>query len=194
MPCYQPVLIYVDSVLTFTDSIIRVTMVLTYSFDGNSEIVIYVGPHPLQPGNPYPTAFVELCGGSTINNPGGVNDFPLDDFDDYIDEFCDIVTGSYDPNDKMGYPPGKRQTITSMQINVFNIALGFRMRNDTAFTVVVRDTLDTDLNIASVTSGVASHDYDLDYGPRVLEWTFNNILLRDSFTNEPESRLCDIHC
>ena len=45
-----------------------------------------------------------------------------------------------------------------------------------------------DLNIFSVTPGVASHPYTFKmYGPRVLEWTFENILLPDSSTNLLES-------
>ena len=60
--------------------------------------------------------------------------------------------------------------------------------NDTAFTVVVRDTLDTDLDIFSVRSGVASHAYTFRmYGSRILEWTFNSIMLTDSSTNEAKS-------
>ena len=54
--------------------------------------------------------------------------------------------------------------------------------------MVIRDTLDTDLNIFTVTPGVMSHSGEFRmYGPRVLEWTFNNILLPDSNVNEPES-------
>jgi hypothetical protein len=57
-----------------------------------------------------------------------------------------------------------------------------------AYTVVIRDTLDTDLDIFSVTPGVSSHDYTFTmYGERVLQWTFNNIMLPDSFSNEEES-------
>ncbi len=59
---------------------------------------------------------------------------------------------------------------------------------DTAFTVVVRDTLHTGFDIASVTPGASSHNYSFTkYGPRVLQWTFNNILLPDSNINEPAS-------
>ncbi len=50
------------------------------------------------------------------------------------------------------------------------------------------DTLETDLNIFSVVSGVSSHNYSFRmYGPRILEWTFNNIMLPDSFNSEPNS-------
>ena len=52
----------------------------------------------------------------------------------------------------------------------------------------IRDTLDLNLNIFSVTSGVSSHPYTFQIaGSRVLEWRFDNILLVDSTTNEPDS-------
>ncbi|MFN5734469.1 MAG: T9SS type A sorting domain-containing protein, partial [Flavobacteriales bacterium] len=97
--------------------------------------------------------------------------------------------GSYDPNDKRGYPNG----VTNMNYIQPNQQLQYVIRfqntgNDTAFTVVIRDTLDTDLNIFTVTPGVSSHSYEFRmYGPRVLEWRFDNILLPDSTTNSAGS-------
>jgi len=59
---------------------------------------------------------------------------------------------------------------------------------DTAFTVRVRDTLDTDFNIFTVKPGASSHNYTFRmYGQRVLEWTFTNILLPDNTVNEAAS-------
>jgi hypothetical protein len=44
--------------------------------------------------------------------------------------------------------------------------------------------LDVDLNLFTVTTGVSSHSYEFrTYGPRVLEWKFNNINLPDSTTD-----------
>jgi uncharacterized repeat protein (TIGR01451 family) len=134
------------------------------------------------PGNSQPNAFVERCGNAANWTPGEVNDYPQDDADPVIDIFCEEVSGSYDPNDKRGYPNG----VTNMNYIQPNQQLQYVIRfqntgNDTAFTVVIRDTLDTDLNIFTVTSGVSSHNYEFRmYGPRVLEWTFNNINLPDS--------------
>ena len=71
------------------------------------------------------------------------------------------------------------------------IAIFDRFQNtgtDTAFTVVIRDTLDIDFDIFSVVSGVSSHSYEFKmYGPRVLEWTFNDINLPDSAANQEGS-------
>ena len=53
---------------------------------------------------------------------------------------------------------------------------------------MIRDTLDIDFDIFSVVSGVSSHSYEFKmYGPRVLEWTFNDINLPDSAANQEGS-------
>lgn len=118
-----------------------------------------------------------------------VNNQPLDDADPVVDIYCGLVTGSYDPNDKTGFPSGigdKHSILPNQQLQYV-----IRFQNtgtDTAFTVIIRDTLDTDLNIFTVVPGVSSHSNEFKmYGERVLEWTFNKISLPDSTSNEPES-------
>ena len=60
--------------------------------------------------------------------------------------------------------------------------------NDTAFTVVVRDTLPLDVDTRTFEMGAASHPYTYTLtGNGILTFTFNNILLPDSNTNEPMS-------
>jgi uncharacterized repeat protein (TIGR01451 family) len=102
-----------------------------------------------------------------------------------VDIYCGVVTGSYDPNDKTGYPNGYTEQHYINPNQQLQYVIRFQNTGtDTAFTVVIRDTLDYDLNIFTITPGVASHPYEFRmYGPRVLEWTFNNILLPDSTTN-----------
>jgi uncharacterized repeat protein (TIGR01451 family) len=132
---------------------------------------------------------VEACGDIINFSRDFVNEFPQDDADPMVDIYCGVVTSSYDPNDKTGYPIGQT-TQKYIQPNQ-QLQYVIRFQNtgtDTAFTVVIRDTLDIDLNIFTVTAGVSSHQYDFRmYGPRVLEWTFNNILLPDSTTNSDGS-------
>jgi uncharacterized repeat protein (TIGR01451 family) len=192
MECYSPMWITVDGVVTYTDSIMIAggeTMTLAFPGDGLTWI-LNAEQHPLHPGNSHPNAHVEACGSDISSwTPDLVNDFPQDDADPVVDIYCAVVTGSYDPNDKTGYPNG----VTNQNYIQPNQQLQYVIRfqntgTDTAFTVVIRDTLDIDLNIFTVTPGVSSHNYEFRmYGPRVLEWTFNNILLPDSTTNEPES-------
>lgn len=56
---------------------------------------------------------------------------------------------------------------------------------DTAYTVVVRDTLSNYLNPASIELDAASHPYTFRiYENGICEWLFNDILLPDSTTNE----------
>jgi uncharacterized repeat protein (TIGR01451 family) len=191
MECYSPMWITVDGVVTYTDSILITggqTITLAYPGDGATWI-LNAEQHPLHPGNSHPNAHVEACGDTTNLTPDDVNDFPQDDADPVVDIYCGVVTGSYDPNDKTGYPIGQTNQKYIQPNQQLQYVIRFQNTGtDTAFTVVIRDTLDTDLNIFTVTSGVSSHQYDFRmYGPRVLEWTFNNILLPDSTTNSDGS-------
>ncbi len=102
-----------------------------------------------------------------------------------------LVTGSFDPNDK--------QAFTSSRYSAEEYYLGtdewidylIRFQNtgtDTAFNVVVTDTLDADLDITTFQQGVASHPFEVEFlEGRVVQWTFANILLPDSNINEPAS-------
>ena len=102
-----------------------------------------------------------------------------------------VVTGSYDPNDKTAFTSSGQST-TEYYINQDEyIDYVIRFQNtgtDTAFTVVVVDTLGAELDQSTFQQGVASHPFTVAFKPgRVVEWTFSNILLPDSNTNEPLS-------
>lgn len=191
MICHSPVRMYIDGYYMWLDSVQLsggMTDTLSFANDGRTWRM-EVGQHPLHPGFSQPSVTVELCGTLLNWTPGLVGILPQDDADLMIDTYCGTVTGSYDPNDKTGFPLG----VTDMHLIAPDGVLDYVIRfqntgNDTAFTVVIRDTLDTDLDIFTVQSGVSSHDYSFQmYGPRVLEWTFNNIMLPDSTTDEPGS-------
>ncbi|MEX2484172.1 MAG: T9SS type A sorting domain-containing protein [Brumimicrobium sp.] len=192
MDCFSPVLLYVNDTLVAIDSVqLQGQETIYFSYPANGETwILAAEQHPLHPGNSHPNAHVELCGSdSTQWIPDLINNQPHDDADPVVDIYCGVVTGSYDPNDKRGFPLG----VTNQNNIQPNQQLQYVVRfqntgTDTAFTVVIRDTLDTDLNIFTVTPGVSSHNYTFrKYGPRVLEWTFDDIMLPDSTTNEPES-------
>jgi uncharacterized repeat protein (TIGR01451 family) len=191
MDCYLPVIVYVDGVLTQTDSIQLVSgQSITYVFPAYGETwILNAEQHPLHPGNSHPNAHVEACGDTINFSRDFVNEFPQDDADPVVDIYCGVVTGSYDPNDKTGYPIGQTDQKYIQPNQQLQYVIRFQNTGtDTAFTVVIRDTLDFDLNIFTVTAGVSSHPYTFRmYGPRVLEWTFNNILLPDSTTNSDGS-------
>ena len=188
MVCYAPVRLFVDGLQTMLDSIMLTAgATFTYSFLGTGHtMILQTEQHPLHPGNSHPNAHVELCGNPNNFTPGFVNSFPLDDADPIVDIYCREITGSYDPNDKVGYPFGLTESHFIQPNQHLEYTIQFQNTgNDTAFSVVVRDTLDMNLDISTVLPRAASHPFTFRiYGPRVLEWTFYNILLPDSNVNE----------
>lgn len=76
----------------------------------------------------------------------------------------------------------EKNTQIDYQINFQNTG------NDTAFKVVVVDTIAPTLDINSIQLGVASHAYQFQRTDNnVVQFVFDNILLVDSFRNEPKS-------
>lgn len=100
-----------------------------------------------------------------------------------------VISCSYDPNDKNVNPAG----VGAPHFVEMNSWLYYQIRfqntgTDTAFTVVILDTLDASLdrNTFSVTG--SSHPVDVSYTPSgEVTFRFNNILLPDSNINEPAS-------
>ncbi len=101
------------------------------------------------------------------------------------------VTGSYDPNDKTAITSTRWSSTDYVIGQDEHIDYVIRFQNtgtDTAFTVVITDTLDTDLDMTTFEQGAASHPFTVSFLlDRVVEWRFANILLPDSTTNEAGS-------
>jgi uncharacterized repeat protein (TIGR01451 family) len=146
---------------------------------------------PNAPGNAQPSATIEGCG---TNASGGmslgfVTQFGENDGDPFISIDCTQNQGSFDPNDKQGFPIGagaEHHILPGQEIEYL-----IRFQNtgtDTAFRVVIRDTLSPWLDPASIRVGAASHPMQfslLEYG--ILKFDFSNILLPDSNINEAAS-------
>lgn len=108
---------------------------------------------------------------------------PLNNFSGLESE----VVGSFDPNDKLVYPEGSG---TQGYIGFGEVELDYTIRfqntgTDTAFTVVIKDTLDADLNLATIKLLSSSHPvaFSLE-NSNMLKFTFCNILLPDSNVNQ----------
>ncbi|CAA6806744.1 MAG: Unknown protein [uncultured Aureispira sp.] len=191
MSCYSQVRLYIDGQFIWMDSVqLAVGVSQTFVFAGDGRTWrMEVDQHSLYPGNSHPSTTIERCGNESNWTPDLFNILPLDDANPFVDIYCGLVSGSYDPNDKQGYPLGIGNAHEIQPQQALEYLIRFQNTGtDTAFTVVVRDTLSTDLDIYSILSGVASHDYSFKiYGPRVLEWTFNHIMLPDSNTNAAAS-------
>ncbi len=105
------------------------------------------------------------------------------------DESCRTVTNSYDPNDKIA---NARDTAKCWLTPLDRLEYTIRFQNtgnDTAYRVVILDTLSHHLNPATVRPGPATHPYQFKVlGPNVLMFVFENINLPDSTTNLAESQ------
>lgn len=95
-----------------------------------------------------------------------------------------LVTGSFDPNEKTVTPAGNINAGNSLTYTIFFQNTG----TDTAFNVIILDTLDPSISLASLKILGYSHNMYYNYkGNGILEFCFTNILLPDSHTNEPLS-------
>jgi uncharacterized repeat protein (TIGR01451 family) len=146
---------------------------------------------PGNPGNPMPSATVEACG---QNSTGGISigfvpQFGEDDGDPFVSVDCQQSRGSYDPNDKQGWPLGYGPEHLIEPGQPLDYLIRFQNTGtDTAFTVVVRDTLAAWLHSASVRPGASSHPYQFALSEGgILSFRFENILLPDSNVHEAAS-------
>ena len=119
----------------------------------------------------------------------------------YIDSTSDVyradnyvsirerIWGSYDPNDKQEIHGG---FITPQELSA-GTWLDYTIRfqntgNDTAFNIILRDTLDTKLELDSIEMIASSNPYQANIkNSRYVAFTFDNIKLVDSIHNEPLS-------
>jgi hypothetical protein len=146
---------------------------------------------PNHPGNSFPSLSVEGCTTGTTFSTGYVNAFPQDDADYWIDIDCTPNVGAYDPNDKQGFPTGygaQHQIGRGVELEYL-----IRFQNtgtDTAFTVVIRDTLSAWLDPLTVRPGASSHSYRFDfYGEGAnMKFVFDNIMLPDSNVSQAGSQ------
>ncbi len=151
---------------------------------------------PSHPGRSQPRAFVEGCGTAaaqtSVASESLVLSVPQDDLDEEVAISCLTIIDSYDPNDKAALPVG----MTDDHLVKAGTPLKYTIRfqntgSDVAYKVVVVDTLDLNLDVATFTENPASHPYVLTVSSEeektVLTYTFNNINLKDSTTSEPES-------
>ncbi|MEM6803078.1 MAG: hypothetical protein AAF696_16860, partial [Bacteroidota bacterium] len=99
------------------------------------------------------------------------------------------ITGAYDPNDKQASPSGNIPPSDIQQGQWLDYTIRFQnVGNDTAFNIVIKDTLDRKLDLGTLQMTAASHPYFfLIENNRSLSITFPDVLLVDSTTNEADS-------
>lgn len=105
------------------------------------------------------------------------------------DLLCLRNIGSFDPNDKTGFPEGIGAGHHIEKTEPLEYLIRFQNTGtDTAFTVVIRDTISPLLNMETLLLGAASHAVLMNVrDSNELVFAFNNIMLPDSNINEVNS-------
>jgi uncharacterized repeat protein (TIGR01451 family) len=145
---------------------------------------------PIELGEKYVTAFIEGCR-PTLQNPISTGNVLA--FSNYNAPYratdCKMIIGSYDPNAKEASPFGYGPQHYIEPNTTINYTLHFQNTgNDTAFKVVVVDTISATLDINTIVPLVSSHDYRFErIDSNVVQFIFDPIYLVDSIQNEPLS-------
>jgi uncharacterized repeat protein (TIGR01451 family) len=143
---------------------------------------------PWHPGNSHPQESVELCG-SPYNSMGQISVVPSDDNDDFVEIDCSVIVGSYDPNEKYVIPQGLFSEHFIDSTTVLEYKICFQNTGTApAQKIIIDDIISEYLNIETFHFMSSSHSCNIAIvGSNIIRWTFENINLPDSTTNEPES-------
>ena len=187
--------IYADTAIantgTFTLAAGQSTDIVVPSANGVTYILVAQQEqgYPAVMGDSLVSIAIEGCGGSV--NGGIVTQFSNYDGSPFLDIDCRPNIGAYDPNDKIAFPAGYGANHYIYSHTVLDYQIRFQNTGtDTAFTVVVRDTISNYLDLASIELGSSSHPYSMFVhgdGVQVIDFIFNNIQLPDSNVNEAAS-------
>ncbi len=184
--------VYEDDILSSLDMFrlaAEDSMIVNFPANGNTYRMV-VEQRPGHPSSPIVQKVVELCGEQPFSL-GHVQTRPLWDLDTYYKVACDEVIGSYDPNDLKVVPFGLGEGNFIGDSTVLEYLVRFQnIGNDTAFTVIITDTLAAEkLDISSIKGGASSHPYRMeivDYN--VLKLTFPDIHLTAKEADEARSQ------
>lgn len=168
---------------------------------GESEVITLPGNGstwrleiPQAAGHPWSTlasAAVEGCAtapGVAVSR-GIIPQFPQDDAAPFVDEDCQPNVGAYDPNDKQGFPVGIGEEHAIRPGQAIDYLIRFQNTGtDTAFNIIVLDTLPVSLNPGGIQLLSSSHPCTMRlHRENILQFQFKNIMLPDSNRNEPAS-------
>lgn len=186
------------------DIIFRTGTTNALPMNGTEEIKVYAGNGmtyrieaeqltglPAMVGDSTATGVVESCNlfSNGLFNMGFVTSLSNGYSSPFLAIDCQPLVASYDPNDKSAQPEGYGTPHYIYNYTPLDYKVRFQNTGtDTAFRVVIRDTLSAYLDVATIEMGASSHNYTWRvYGSGILEITFDNIMLPDSNVNEPAS-------
>lgn len=162
---------------------------ITYSADGATYRVEAAQADDF-PFETNPSRTIEACAPNGEEfSTGFFNQYPPTDYGHNHDEECEEVIGSFDPNDKQGFPKGYGDNhYIERGVDIEYLIRFQNTGSDTAFNIIVLDTISEHFDMTSIRLGVASHDYEFNVlDGNVLEFRFPDIMLADSNINEPAS-------
>lgn len=95
------------------------------------------------------------------------------------DTNCNVIIGAYDPNDKQATPQLSTQQVADGKMIDYTIRFQ-NTGNDTAFNVVIADTLSSKLQAASMQMVATSHICRTTVKDNIIYFEMRNIMLPDS--------------
>jgi len=155
------------------------TMIWNYSSlqPGETRIISYTVNVPLN---------ISLYG-KVICNEAFINPAPNEQvlYDNY-ESGCVYLSYPFDPNSMSVSPEGSgTQGLLSQSDTTLNYTVHFQNTGtDTAYNVIIIDSLPASLNASSIQVTASSNNYTYTISPNgVVTWAFNNIMLPDSSAN-----------
>ncbi|QHT70796.1 T9SS type A sorting domain-containing protein [Rhodocytophaga rosea] len=187
--------IYLDAQLTFTNKIkLAQGDSLRLEVVANGQTVrLEIDQRPYHPNRKKSDISLEACG---INKEGKFSTGFVPQFsssNQLLEEAteCLPIIDSFDPNDKSVFPIGTTANHYTPSRTPLEYTIRFQNTGtDTAYKVIVVDTLSENFDVATLKLGTISHPYKLSVsgkGQLILTFTFTNINLPDSNKNEPAS-------
>jgi uncharacterized repeat protein (TIGR01451 family) len=146
--------------------------------------------HSYHPTERISTLTIEACGKDASGkvSRGFVTQLPVASEAPEQAIECLPIIDSFDPNDKAVVPQGMTENYYTPMGKALEYTIRFQNTGtDTAYKVVVVDTLSANLNMSTLQLGTVSHPYTLSVsgkGKPVLTFTFNNINLPDSTSDQ----------
>ncbi|MFK7808843.1 MAG: hypothetical protein AB8F74_13650, partial [Saprospiraceae bacterium] len=115
--------------------------------------------------------------------------FPTNNGDPFSETFCTFAVNSYDPNIKTAIPRGVGENHEIDKDWELDYTIQFQNTgNDVAYLVTIRDTLSENVDLSTLKVHGATHDFTWALNQnRELVFTFEDINLPDSTSNEPAS-------
>ena len=107
----------------------------------------------------------------------------------YFDTYTFVVSCSVDPNDKSVSPPGEGGQHFTLKNSELSYTIRFQNTGtDTAYNVLVIDTMNSNLDLSTLTILGSSHPVSVQTEANgAVKFRFDNILLADSNIDEPNS-------